>query len=134
MYRYVSDPLPPLIQLCGITTSCVTLHAPCSPRLYTHTHRQTHTQCLLIPPADTPLQYNMTAGSTALLGDWHRPPTHPKESIHLRPNHPTINCDSKPETSHHETSVLSQGRDYAMLTGASNTVDIHDLLDTPPQL
>jgi len=72
----------------------------------------------------------MATECTALLGDRHRPPTRPEESIHLRPNHPTINSDSKPETSHHDTSVLSQGTDYTMLTGASNTVDIHDLLDT----
>ena len=83
-----------------------------------------HTQC---PPS---LVRNMATERTALLGDRHRPPTSPEESIHLRPNHTTINCDSKPEISHNETSVLSQGTDYAMLTGASNTVDIHDLLET----
>jgi len=50
------------------------------------------------------------------------PPNCPEESIHLKPNHPTINYDSKPETSHYEMSVLSQGTEYTMLTGASNTV------------
>ena len=128
--------VPPSLLVWYLYYHCRPATPPCMSRVtacakYLHfSHTHTHTHIHTVPTNLILLQYNMIAENTALLGDWHRPSTHPEESIHLRPNYPTINCDSKPETSHLRTSVLSQGTDYTMLTGALNTVDIYDLMDT----
>ena len=84
---------------------------------YTHTH-------------DLPqLHYSMATEHTALLGKptSHNYSTVPDEAINLRSTNSLLNSNIQ-DVSYNETSVFSQGTDT--LTGASNTVDIRDLLVT----
>ena len=84
---------------------------------YTHTH-------------DLPqLYYSMATEHTTLLGKptGHNYSTVPDEAINLRSTNSLLNSNIQ-DVSYNETSVFSQGTDT--LTGASNTVDIRDLLVT----
>ena len=71
----------------------------------------------------------MATERTTLLGKptGHSYSTIPEETINLRSTNSILNSDM-PDVSYNETSVYSQGTD--ILTGASNTVDIRDLLVT----
>ena len=71
----------------------------------------------------------MATEHTALLGKptGHNYSTVPDEAINLRSTNSLLNSNIQ-DVSYNETSVFSQGTDT--LTGASNTVDIRDLLVT----
>ena len=88
-------------------------------------HHTTHTYTHDLPQ----LHYSMATEHTALLGKptGHNYSTVPDEAINLRSTNSILNSNIQ-DVSYNETSVFSQGTDT--LTGASNTVDIRDLLVT----
>ena len=94
---------------------------------YTHTRNAHNTHS--IHSFLSQLHYSMATERTTLLGKptGRSYSTIPEGTINLRSTNSILNSDI-PDVSYNETSVYSQGTD--ILTGASNTVDIRDLLVT----